>query len=354
MPHVDDGTLHALVDGALRAEDPERAAAVDRHLARCEDCRARLEHAGVVRTEASRILSHAAPADGPPVPDFHEVLARAGRRPGATSAARLRRNARWIRRAAWAASLVLALGTGYLIRDLAGPLETVETGERAPAAGTGSADAGAGAEQPASAPAAREPSARESSARESAEPTPSPRTAERLNPSTPARSPEPDRGISLLPSAAAVVAPSDSAPAVAADAVRAVWVVATMDEARATLDGPLYVLPRADIEELYERRDAPPAVLSLQRLESGVLVRVVQRRVAAEEDRAAEVAREAEVLEVVEEEAAVTAHAPEPPGRTLPGAEVARVARGPFVLEITASLPAELLTILGESARPAP
>jgi hypothetical protein len=96
MPHVDDGTLHALLDGALRAEDPARADVVEAHLQSCPDCRA-------LR------------------PDFQEVLVRAGgtlRQEGADDrTSRLRRHARTTRAAAWAATVVLALGTGYLIRD---------------------------------------------------------------------------------------------------------------------------------------------------------------------------------------------------------------------------------------------
>jgi hypothetical protein len=134
MPHVDEGTLNALLDGALRAEDPDRAAAVEAHLDGCPDCRALLENAADVRDRAAGILGAAAPLARP---DFQEVLTRAGLAAtpghagmpggaaagaaGATRGARLRRQARATRTIAWAATIVLALGTGYLIRDRLGP-----------------------------------------------------------------------------------------------------------------------------------------------------------------------------------------------------------------------------------------
>lgn len=190
MPHIDDGTLHALLDGALRAEAPERADAVEAHLDACVDCRARLEHAAALRDEASDVLANLdAGLEGDrasaPVPDFGEVLARAkasdasgagaGTSPADADAAtndddahlgsdpaRLRRQLGWTRGLAWAATIVVALGAGYMVRDLAGPtgevpraVQPAETdaserepmaeplpadGERAPAArsGTGS------------------------------------------------------------------------------------------------------------------------------------------------------------------------------------------------------------------------
>ncbi|MFO7894488.1 MAG: hypothetical protein R6U63_12200 [Longimicrobiales bacterium] len=135
MPHIDDGTLHALLDGALRAEEPEQADTVDAHLDACADCRARLEHAAALRDQASDVLAAldaGLAGEGDPItptPDFGEVLARGGADPhtGAPStvdpvrAAGLRRRLGWTRGLAWAATIVVALGTGYIIRDIAGP-----------------------------------------------------------------------------------------------------------------------------------------------------------------------------------------------------------------------------------------
>jgi hypothetical protein len=140
MPHVDDGTLHALLDGALRAEDPARADSVEAHLESCPDCRALRDQAAALRAGATGILAALEPDARP---DFQEVLTRAGHGVAATGAGtgsgagspeaaapralaggragRLRGQAQATRAIAWAATVVLALGTGYLIRDLVEP-----------------------------------------------------------------------------------------------------------------------------------------------------------------------------------------------------------------------------------------
>lgn len=127
MPHVDDGTLHALLDGALRAEEPERADEVETHLETCADCRARLQQAEELRGIASGIMASLdADADLPVSPDFGDVIARAdsslpGSRIPGSHEGRVQRQYRWTRGLAWAATVVVALGTGYLARDLTGP-----------------------------------------------------------------------------------------------------------------------------------------------------------------------------------------------------------------------------------------
>lgn len=129
MPHVDDGTLHALLDGALRAEEPDRADRAEAHLETCADCRARLEEAGELRGRAADVLASLdAGADLKVSADFGDVVARAAARtgPGSTArgsdADRVRRQYRWTRGLAWAATIVVALGTGYLVGDLTGPV----------------------------------------------------------------------------------------------------------------------------------------------------------------------------------------------------------------------------------------
>ena len=133
MHHVDDGTLHALLDGALHATDPEGAAAAESHLEGCAECRRRLESAADVRDRAGAILGALEPEIRP---DFEEVLVRAGGAARATdlepraapveagaaagagpARVALQRQARRTRGVAWAATVVIALGTGYLIRD---------------------------------------------------------------------------------------------------------------------------------------------------------------------------------------------------------------------------------------------
>lgn len=102
-PHLDDGRIAELLDGEVPS--PELAA-IRAHLAACADCAARLAAAQAVMDEADTLVAM-----------LDEPEADASVIPIATA----RRTARhaWIRRAAWAASLVVAVGAGYLAR---GPL----------------------------------------------------------------------------------------------------------------------------------------------------------------------------------------------------------------------------------------
>ncbi|MGH7465038.1 MAG: hypothetical protein ACREK1_07675, partial [Longimicrobiales bacterium] len=107
MPHVDDGVLHAYLDGALAAlsdagELPEGMTAADvvSHLGTCADCRARLETERDTRERAGLVLGAAAPShvDVPP----YATIA---------GPPRVRRR-RWVP-VSWAASVLVALGAGW-------------------------------------------------------------------------------------------------------------------------------------------------------------------------------------------------------------------------------------------------
>lgn len=149
MSHVDDGLLHAYLDGALHAEDPAEAERVERHLAVCDDCRARLEAARGLRAEADALLEGATPAELD-MPPFETIAARAAARateagvPGpdrATDRVAPRRPRRFVvtRTLAWAASIVIALGMGWWARELAyqpGGLPQASMERQEPAQGT--------------------------------------------------------------------------------------------------------------------------------------------------------------------------------------------------------------------------
>jgi len=109
MSHLEEGLLHALLDGEIpSAELPP----IQAHLAACAECRARLEEQRQFRAEADGLVEMVeAPAlgsgEGTDVP---------ARRP-----TRMRTGRRW-REFAWAASLVAATGLGYAARGWRAPL----------------------------------------------------------------------------------------------------------------------------------------------------------------------------------------------------------------------------------------
>ena len=101
MSHVDDGTLHAYLDGELTPVESER---LDAHLAACEACRARLEEERALIERASKLLSRAVPATPErAAPPLHQL-----RRPRVAWRLRIP--------LAWAATVVMAVGIGWLLR----------------------------------------------------------------------------------------------------------------------------------------------------------------------------------------------------------------------------------------------
>jgi len=112
MQHLDEGTLQALLDGELNATDASQA---EKHLALCAACRRTYVEAKGIFSESDRLVGLLEPglgagavptAEDPPAGD---AIPREVRR-------------RRYRQLAWAASLVLAAGLGYLasIRHYAG------------------------------------------------------------------------------------------------------------------------------------------------------------------------------------------------------------------------------------------
>jgi hypothetical protein len=108
MSHVDEGALHAYLDGALDEYPAAEARRVREHVETCAVCAERLADERRVREEAGAILDLAAPKVE--VPTFEELRAyvRAGQSKRAASSR--------LYRMSWAASVVLALGTGWMIR----------------------------------------------------------------------------------------------------------------------------------------------------------------------------------------------------------------------------------------------
>jgi hypothetical protein len=128
MSHVDEGALHAYLDGALEEYPTGEARRIRAHLERCERCAEALTEARLIRDRAESIL--AAPELNVTPPPLEELkrIARSG-------AGERRASTSWGRRQriGWAASVVVALGIGWIVRG-GMPLPNVGPGEGAPTA----------------------------------------------------------------------------------------------------------------------------------------------------------------------------------------------------------------------------
>lgn len=120
MSHVADGELHAYLDGALDHLAPDRAEWVRSHLEECGACRARLEEERAVLERSTELLAMAAPPEAAP-PPFEEIRRRARdleELEGAGGSAGGPRRRVGPRALAWAATVVVALGAGWVVRGL--------------------------------------------------------------------------------------------------------------------------------------------------------------------------------------------------------------------------------------------
>lgn len=114
MPHIAEGLMHAHLDGALGPDGQLEWAAAEKHLEVCPDCRERFVEARELRAKARELLAGATPSL-PAGPGFAALAAEAEAR-RATGG-----GARWwgsIARLAWAASLVMAAGAGWIGHEL--------------------------------------------------------------------------------------------------------------------------------------------------------------------------------------------------------------------------------------------
>jgi predicted anti-sigma-YlaC factor YlaD len=115
MSHLDDGTLHALLDGEIPSTELSE---VQAHLAACAECRTRLEQERLLVGEALDLVQMVE------VPEVAPALAAAAQ-PAASLDAAARSNrvkrTNWTRGLAWAASMIGAVGLGYAARGIVAP-----------------------------------------------------------------------------------------------------------------------------------------------------------------------------------------------------------------------------------------
>jgi len=101
MPHIPEEELHAYLDQALVRL---RCVEIESHLAECTPCRETRDEIAALRDRTTAMLARLAPrrTTAPPLADLrHRAALRASQR------------VRMRQRAAWAASIVLALGVGW-------------------------------------------------------------------------------------------------------------------------------------------------------------------------------------------------------------------------------------------------
>jgi hypothetical protein len=101
MPHIPEAELHAYLDQALNRL---RCVEIESHLADCTPCREARDEIAALRDRTTAMLTRLAPR-GTVAPPITEIRRRA--------AARVFQRERFRQRAAWAASVLVALGVGW-------------------------------------------------------------------------------------------------------------------------------------------------------------------------------------------------------------------------------------------------
>lgn len=149
MPHLNDGELHAYLDGALDHLPDTRAEEIREHLRTCDACRSRLTEERELLERSSAILGAGSPGEveAPPLEELRE-RARIREEQAARKRGRGWRTMPRSQAMAWAATVVLALGIGWMTRDLTG----VRSPLRGPALQSTSVEAPQGEAAPAESP----------------------------------------------------------------------------------------------------------------------------------------------------------------------------------------------------------
>src|SRR5438034_684256 len=262
MSHVDDGTLHAYLDGEL---SPAEVQGVDAHLAQCPACRGRLDEERALITRAGELLALAAPPDRE-LPPF-----RAG---DVKPLTRLWWKVRLP--LAWAATVAIALGIGtYLGRGV----------EQVPQAPTASDT------QPAELRALQAPISADTVWLESrAERRGAARTP-RAAPAAPAPAARRETQVAVIRRDTALSAAAPAPVPAPAPAPQAAFVMVdgalvekaspiSLDSARALLGADPLAVPGAPIRTMYRAREIgySAVVIVEQALDSSTVIEVVNGR----------------------------------------------------------------------------
>jgi hypothetical protein len=112
MSHIDEGLLHAYLDGETAGAE---RSGLEQHLEGCAECRDRLEQARTLRDRSAAILSGSGPASVAP-PPFEQIVARSRAVEARRRVFRLNR----LTALGWAATIVLAVGVGWIARGTLG------------------------------------------------------------------------------------------------------------------------------------------------------------------------------------------------------------------------------------------
>jgi hypothetical protein len=115
MPHIPEAELHAYLDQALNRL---RCVEIESHLAECTPCRATRDEIAALRDRTTAMLTRLAPRGTVP-PPITEIRRRA--------AARVFQRERVQQRAAWAASVLVALGIGWAGASYLAPPSSTRT-----------------------------------------------------------------------------------------------------------------------------------------------------------------------------------------------------------------------------------
>ena len=119
MRHVNEGEIHAYLDGALDLVAGEDATAIREHLSTCEDCARLMEEERGIREAAGAILHDSDPLEIP-LPPLEELRERALAPPAPEqedepAPSRYARWNAWQIPLTWAATVILALGIGWRV-----------------------------------------------------------------------------------------------------------------------------------------------------------------------------------------------------------------------------------------------